>query len=658
MSEKHSDTEHFTLGEYTQTQNQLHQQVLLDQHRQGKLNMPLSKILKQHKTGSEGETSDSESELGVDDYFFLQPVTTRQRRTLLRQAGIKKIDTVEKDDCKTIRSSREVCGCDCRVYCDPETCICSKAGIKCQVDRLSFPCGCSKDGCGNVRGRIEFNPIRVRTHFIHTLMRLEMEKKYGTVQTRKRPRHIRFEDDNILVTPTATTTTSHKESPSVSEGEETEKTEQEKKGDTPEEDDLEDTFNSNECGSCCDCQRSEIPDILMKQPGLASSLNIDTGGVSQHPPAAYLPVAGEDASKVSTQAHTTTSSEHLASPQQGVNSNHQGGLYSEEEEYPGSETEGLVYQYGKETVDSSYSESSDCSSEDSGSGDEEPGFNTYHTLSPYSANQAVTPDSKPQPDNYSIIPPSVNQYDTVQNKPQYMDLKDNTTSSPPAAGHNSYKLQPISEILNPLRFPGYGASPQAWNGNYDCSYSQQQSLPQNNNDSMQSCVNGYACPSAATPNQNIPEINRNINHFYSASSDAPPVTETQNASYASVNGYDGRPSGPPACPLDWGMSAAVQEKLTPGNIQTSPPATSPQMNGTYSHNGGSHTGPQTQLSPKKLFSNQLQPLIRSDSPEDFLNNSSESAQTARDDSGSEGRVSPITNFGEIIKESIVETVSA
>lgn len=46
-----------------------------------------------------------------------------------------------------------------------------------QVDRASFPCGCSTDGCGNVYGRLEFNPKRVRTHFIHTIMRLELEKK-------------------------------------------------------------------------------------------------------------------------------------------------------------------------------------------------------------------------------------------------------------------------------------------------------------------------------------------------------------------------------------------------------------------------------------------------------------------------------------------------
>lgn len=45
------------------------------------------------------------------------------------------------------------------------------------MDRIGFPCGCTRDGCANSSGRIEFNPVRVRTHFIHTLMRLELEKK-------------------------------------------------------------------------------------------------------------------------------------------------------------------------------------------------------------------------------------------------------------------------------------------------------------------------------------------------------------------------------------------------------------------------------------------------------------------------------------------------
>jgi len=42
---------------------------------------------------------------------------------------------------------------------------------------MNFPCGCTIDGCGNSVGRIEFNPARVRKHFIHTIMKLEIKKR-------------------------------------------------------------------------------------------------------------------------------------------------------------------------------------------------------------------------------------------------------------------------------------------------------------------------------------------------------------------------------------------------------------------------------------------------------------------------------------------------
>ncbi|XP_060644696.1 uncharacterized protein LOC132783513 [Drosophila nasuta] len=138
-----------------------------------------------------GGSSSDESEESEEDYLsegsgsdaddgsngFLQPVTPKQRRALLKAAGVRKIDASEKIDCRDIRNSREVCGCSCREFCDPETCACSQAGIKCQVDRAMFPCGCTREACGNTVGRVEFNPTRVRTHYIHTVMRLDMEQR-------------------------------------------------------------------------------------------------------------------------------------------------------------------------------------------------------------------------------------------------------------------------------------------------------------------------------------------------------------------------------------------------------------------------------------------------------------------------------------------------
>lgn len=197
MSERHSFTRQFSLSDYSKEQKRIHRAILAEQRRQGKMfPSPLlatSSLLHHHQQQLGQSTNSSncdnndedddissaseESDSEYDDYYFLQPLPIRQRRILLRTSGVKKIDNEEKDECRDIRVSRNVCGCDCKLVCDPATCTCSLAGIQCQVDRLSFPCGCTKEGCNNAAGRIEFNPIRVRTHFIHTLMRLELEKK-------------------------------------------------------------------------------------------------------------------------------------------------------------------------------------------------------------------------------------------------------------------------------------------------------------------------------------------------------------------------------------------------------------------------------------------------------------------------------------------------
>ncbi|KAG0724507.1 Cysteine/serine-rich nuclear protein 2 [Chionoecetes opilio] len=182
MSRRHSHIRQFSLAEHAVEQRRAHREQLmrLRQQRSAREHGESSSRGSSSEDSEENseEASDlSDSELDADSYYFLQPLPIRQRRTLLRQAGICRIEGVEKEECKDIRISREMCGCACKVYCDPDTCQCCQAGIKCQVDRHNFPCGCSREGCGNTYGRIEFNPIRVRTHFIHTLMRLEIEKR-------------------------------------------------------------------------------------------------------------------------------------------------------------------------------------------------------------------------------------------------------------------------------------------------------------------------------------------------------------------------------------------------------------------------------------------------------------------------------------------------
>lgn len=182
MEWTHSHIQKFTLAEHALEQRRLHRQVL-QQLKSERHTLQGVSLSSSEDSDTEEETSDiSESELDLDSYYFLQPVPTRQRRALLRAAGVRKIEGYEKDECRDIRTSREFCGCACKGVCNPANCSCSLGGIKCQVDRLNFPCGCTRDGCGNTTGRIEFNPMRVRTHFINTLMRVGLEKKNEEAQ--------------------------------------------------------------------------------------------------------------------------------------------------------------------------------------------------------------------------------------------------------------------------------------------------------------------------------------------------------------------------------------------------------------------------------------------------------------------------------------------
>ncbi|XP_029444249.1 cysteine/serine-rich nuclear protein 1 isoform X2 [Rhinatrema bivittatum] len=187
MVSRHSSHREFTLEEYAKEQERAHREKLKERIKEGKLEalkwkltMNGTRECEEAERLTTDDISDEDidvSSVDVEDGFFLQPYPAKKRRALLRAVGVKKIDKEEKRELNTIRLSREDCGCSCQEFCEPETCSCSLAGIKCQMDHTSFPCGCTKDGCGNTEGRIEFNQARVQTHHIHTIMKLELEEK-------------------------------------------------------------------------------------------------------------------------------------------------------------------------------------------------------------------------------------------------------------------------------------------------------------------------------------------------------------------------------------------------------------------------------------------------------------------------------------------------
>ncbi|XP_012257609.2 uncharacterized protein LOC105686917 isoform X2 [Athalia rosae] len=177
MEAAHIHAERFTLTEHAAEQRRIHRARLAELRSKKAANNVVDATSSSEDPSDEEEEASEAEDLEIDGFYFLLPVPTWQRRSLLRASGVPRIETEEKDECRQIRTSRKQCGCSCKGYCDPESCPCSSDNVKCQVDRAGFPCGCSRDGCANSSGRIEFNPVRVRTHFIHTLMRLELETK-------------------------------------------------------------------------------------------------------------------------------------------------------------------------------------------------------------------------------------------------------------------------------------------------------------------------------------------------------------------------------------------------------------------------------------------------------------------------------------------------
>ncbi|XP_003505978.2 cysteine/serine-rich nuclear protein 1 isoform X2 [Cricetulus griseus] len=192
MAPCHSSCRLFSLAEFTQEQIRARREKLCQRLKEEKLEMLRWKLSEAGvpETGTglplTVDTIDDasvEDDLAVaiaggrlEDGNFLQPHPPRQRRALLRASGVRRIDREEKRELQALRQSREDCGCHCDGVCDPVTCSCSLAGIKCQMDHTSFPCGCCSSGCENPNGRVEFNQARVQTHFIHTLTRLQMEQ--------------------------------------------------------------------------------------------------------------------------------------------------------------------------------------------------------------------------------------------------------------------------------------------------------------------------------------------------------------------------------------------------------------------------------------------------------------------------------------------------
>uniref|UniRef100_A0A8C5H4V0 Cysteine/serine-rich nuclear protein 3-like n=1 Tax=Gouania willdenowi TaxID=441366 RepID=A0A8C5H4V0_GOUWI len=182
MSDRHSWIRQYSLDEFALEQELIHIEMLREHLKEEKLNSIKLKLTKNGTVESEEANmftvDDISDEIDMDNTeldkcIFLHPLTTEKRCTLLRSSGVM-IDMKENRELQAIRMSRQHCGCDCILFCDPETCACSAAGIPCR--RMFFPCGCTKEGCSNSAGRVKFNHDQARTHFLDTIKKFELEK--------------------------------------------------------------------------------------------------------------------------------------------------------------------------------------------------------------------------------------------------------------------------------------------------------------------------------------------------------------------------------------------------------------------------------------------------------------------------------------------------
>lgn len=174
MSRRHSDIQTYTVAEHALEQRHRRREQLRDRRRQERFQQIKHKVSKNSngdlkmckqpsylssvllcKLITSGAIGQKEAErltmdqVPIEEAYihinsmelegggFVQSYSSKQRQAILQTAGLKRIDKEEKRQLHALRLSREICGCDCQGFCEPESCACNLAGIKCQVCYLN-----------------------------------------------------------------------------------------------------------------------------------------------------------------------------------------------------------------------------------------------------------------------------------------------------------------------------------------------------------------------------------------------------------------------------------------------------------------------------------------------------------------------------------------
>ena len=80
---------------------------------------------------------DINRDLPINSELFC-PILTPQQRSRIIKLISNTVDDTESEEIKTIRKSRENCGCSCKSACVKETCSCFINEIGCQIGIFNF----------------------------------------------------------------------------------------------------------------------------------------------------------------------------------------------------------------------------------------------------------------------------------------------------------------------------------------------------------------------------------------------------------------------------------------------------------------------------------------------------------------------------------------
>jgi hypothetical protein len=143
MTYKHEHNEKYTIDEYLHFKRRIHLEIIEKEKTAKKILIEnfksLNKISDEVINLKTNEILlDITKDLPINNELFCPILTPQQRTRIIKSVTNNCVDDQESEEIKTIRKSREICGCSCRGACLKETCSCFINEIGCQIGKYNF----------------------------------------------------------------------------------------------------------------------------------------------------------------------------------------------------------------------------------------------------------------------------------------------------------------------------------------------------------------------------------------------------------------------------------------------------------------------------------------------------------------------------------------